>query len=86
MILWLAGKGRYGGLAIDSNGKALASRTEQKGRTYIQLLALSDKSINQGIDSYDAKLKRPSGIAVTDDDHVIVVDLGNNCIKKYRYW
>ncbi|KAJ8917723.1 hypothetical protein NQ315_005172, partial [Exocentrus adspersus] len=80
------GKGRYGGITIDSDNKILVSRTEQKGRTYIQLLSLTDNSLNQFIDSHDAKLKRPSGLATTNDYHVIVVDLGNNCIKKYRYW
>lgn len=80
------GKGRYGGISVDKDGRVLTSRTEQKGRTFIQLLCLNDKSINQSIDSHDAKLKRPSGVAVTNDNHVIVVDLGNNCIKKYRYW
>ncbi|CAH1119157.1 unnamed protein product [Phaedon cochleariae] len=80
------GKGRYGGIAVDSDNKVLLTRTEQKGRTYVQLLSLTENSLNQCIDSYEAKLKRPSGLAVTSDNHVIVVDLGNNCIKKYRYW
>ncbi|XP_018565603.1 tripartite motif-containing protein 2 isoform X2 [Anoplophora glabripennis] len=80
------GKGRYGGITIDPDSKILVSRTEQKGRTYVQLLSLTDSSLNQCIDSHDAKLKRPSGLATTNDHHVIVVDLGNNCIKKYRYW
>ncbi|KAJ8966960.1 hypothetical protein NQ314_003182 [Rhamnusium bicolor] len=79
-------KGRYGGITVDSESKILVSRTEQKGRTYVQLLSLADNSLNQCIDSHDAKLKRPSGLATTNDHHVIVVDLGNNCIKKYRYW
>lgn len=80
------GKGRYGGIAIDSDGKLLASRSEHKGKNYIQVLSLTDTNINNHIDSHDSKLKRPSGVAVTTGNHVIVVDLGNNCIKKYRYW
>lgn len=85
-VLFLIGRGRYGGIVIDSENRILASRTEQKGRNYIQLLSLTDKILNNIIDSHESKLKRPSGIAVTSDQHVIVVDLGNNCIKKYRYW
>lgn len=80
------GKGRYGGIVVDSEGRIVASRTEQKGRSYLQVLCSNDKTVNQYIDSYESKLKRPGGCAVTNDRHVIVVDLGNNCIKKYRYW
>lgn len=80
------GKGRYGGLVIDSESRILASRSEQKGRNYVQVVSLTDTNLNNMIDSQENKLKRPSGLAVTNDHHVIVVDLGNNCIKKYRYW
>ncbi|CAH1977055.1 unnamed protein product [Acanthoscelides obtectus] len=80
------GKGRYGGIVVDAENRVLLTRTEQKGRTYVQVLSLTDNSLNQCVDSHDAKLKRPSGLAVTQDNHVVVVDLGNNCVKKYRYW
>lgn len=80
------GKGRYGGIIVDGENRILASRSEQKGRNYLQVLSLTDKNINNTIDSHESKLKRPSGITVTSDNHVIVVDLGNNCVKKYRYW
>ncbi|XP_030755457.1 tripartite motif-containing protein 2-like isoform X3 [Sitophilus oryzae] len=80
------GKGRYGGIIVDQDNRIIASRTEQKGRTYLQVLSSNDKNVNQYVDSHDSKLKRPSGCAVTNDFHVVVVDLGNNCIKKYRYW
>lgn len=80
------GKGRYGGIAVDSENRILASRTEPKSKNYVQLLSLTDDDPPYTIDSHDSKLKRPSGVAVTHDNHVVVVDLGNNCIKKYRYW
>ncbi|CAH0554867.1 unnamed protein product [Brassicogethes aeneus] len=80
------GKGRYGGIVVDSDSKILASRTEQKGKAYVQLLSLTDNNLNNAIDSNENKLKRASGVAVTNDNHVIVVDLGNNCVKKYLYW
>lgn len=80
------GKGRYGGIAIDSKNRILTSRSEQKGKNYVQLFSITDANLNGFIDSHESKLKRPSGLAVTSDNHVIVVDLGNNCIKKYRYW
>lgn len=71
---------------MDGEGRIVASRTEPKGRTVLQVLSAQDAAVNQHIDSHDSKLKRPAGCAVTGDLHVIVVDLGNNCIKKYRYW
>ncbi|KAJ8968665.1 hypothetical protein NQ317_009741 [Molorchus minor] len=85
-VVYDEGKGRYGGITVDTDNKILVTRTEQKGRTYVQVLSLTDDTLNLCIDSHDAKLKRPSGLATTNDHHVIVVDLGNNCIKKYRYW
>lgn len=85
MLLNLLGKGRYGGIITDSENRILASRSEQKGRSYLQVLSVDDDYVNT-IDSNECKLKRPSGIAVTSDNHVIVVDLGNHCIKKYLYW
>ncbi|XP_046678995.1 tripartite motif-containing protein 3-like isoform X2 [Homalodisca vitripennis] len=79
------GKGRYGGVAVDAEGMIVASRSE-KGRNFVQVFRLSDGKLLSTIDSYEAKLKRPSGVAATNDRHLIVVDLGNDCIKKYRYW
>ncbi|RZF35364.1 hypothetical protein LSTR_LSTR012571 [Laodelphax striatellus] len=63
----------------------VASRAE-KGRNFIQVFQLCDGQLLSTVDSHDAKLKRPSGLATTADRHVIVVDLGNDCVKKYRYW
>ncbi|RZF35365.1 hypothetical protein LSTR_LSTR012572 [Laodelphax striatellus] len=79
------GRGRYGGVAVDQDGMLVASRAE-KGRNFIQVFQLCDGQLLSTVDSHDAKLKRPSGLATTADRHVIVVDLGNDCVKKYRYW
>nr|CAD7568850.1 unnamed protein product [Timema californicum] len=76
------GKGRYGGVVVDGNNRIIATRSE-KNRNYVQVLGLDDGSLVSTIDSHESKLKRPSGMAITSDRHVIVVDLGNNCIKKY---
>ncbi|KAK9718052.1 NHL repeat [Popillia japonica] len=69
------GKGRYGGVIVDTENRILASRSEQKGRNYLHILSRIDPNINNVIDSNESKLKRPSGIAVTSDNHVLVVDL-----------
>ncbi|XP_006613652.1 tripartite motif-containing protein 2-like isoform X1 [Apis dorsata] len=79
------GKGTYGGLAVDTEGRILGTRTD-KGRSIIQVLKLGGGNILTEIDSHSSKLRRPSGIAVLPDNHLVVVDLGNDCIKKYRYW
>ncbi|XP_039296682.1 tripartite motif-containing protein 3 [Nilaparvata lugens] len=79
------GRGRYGGVAVDQDGMLVASRSE-KGRNFIQVFQLSNGALLSVVDSHEAKLKRPSGLATTADRHVIVVDLGNDCVKKYRYW
>lgn len=76
-------KGQYGGLTVDPGGSILATRTE-KGKSFVQVMNSSGKPMFQ-IDSHDEKLKRPSGLATTTNHYVVVVDLGNNCIKKYRY-
>lgn len=79
------GRGTYGGLAVDAEGRILGTRTD-KGRSIIQVLKLGGGNILTEIDSHSSKLRRPSGIAVLPDNHLVVVDLGNDCIKKYRYW
>lgn len=79
------GKGRYGGIAVDADGKIVASRSD-KGRNIIQVLKLGGGAILTEIDSHSSKLRRPTGIAVLPNNHLVVVDLGNDCIKKYRYW
>jgi len=39
------------------------------------------------IDSHGCKLKRPTGLAVSnaEDNHCYVVDIGHDCVRKYRY-
>ncbi|XP_066995573.2 tripartite motif-containing protein 3 isoform X2 [Anabrus simplex] len=79
------GRGRYGGVVVDGHGHIVATRSE-KNRNYVQVLKFAGGTPVSIIDSHDSRLKRPSGMGVTADYHVIVVDLGNDCVKKYRYW
>ncbi|XP_071109855.1 tripartite motif-containing protein 2-like [Haliotis cracherodii] len=78
-----SGKGQYGGLTVDAGGYILATKTE-KGKSLIHVLNSSGK-LQFCIDSIEDKLKRPSGLATLPDFHVVVADLGNDCVKKYRY-
>ncbi|XP_069683722.1 tripartite motif-containing protein 3-like isoform X2 [Periplaneta americana] len=79
------GRGRYGGVVVDGDDRIVATRSE-KNRNYIQVLRFTGGTLISTIDSHDSRLKRPSGMAITSDHHIIVVDLGNDCVKKYRYW
>lgn len=79
-------KGRYSGLATDRKGFLLAARME-KAKSYVQVFNLSDGSIYSVIDSHGSKLKRPTGVATStkDTDHLYVVDIAHDCVRKYRY-
>jgi len=79
------GKGRYGGLVCDNHGFLLATRTE-KARSFIQVFKLDTGSLYSLIDSHGCKMKRPTGLAVMQDRHLVVVDIGNDCVRKYRYF
>ena len=78
-----AGRGQYGGVTIDVHGNYLATRSE-KGKSIVQVFN-SSRQLVFDVDSHDDKLKRPSGLTTTHDGHVYVVDLGNDCVKKYKY-
>lgn len=78
------GRGSYGGVATDGKGHLVATRVE-KTKSFIQVFEYNSGQLKFVINSSEAKLKRPSSIATTNEFHVIVVDLGNDCIKKYRY-
>jgi len=77
-------RGSYGGVACDQLGNVLASRTE-KSRHYVQVFSLDTGKLQFWIDSDGSRLRRPAGLACSDDGCVLVADLGNNCLKQYRY-
>ena len=53
----------------------------------LQVFRLSCGSLLSQIDSHGSRLKRPTGLAVggTGDGHCYVVDIGGECVRKYRY-
>ena len=76
--------GQYGGVTVDEHGNILATRSI-KGKCVIQVFN-SNYDWLFDIDSFDDKLKRPSGLAALPSAaHVIVADLGNDCVKLFRY-
>jgi len=79
-------RGRFCGVSVDRNGHLLAARME-KSKSYIQVFDLSDGSLLSVIDSHGCKLKRPTGLAVSnlEDSFCYVVDIGHDCVRKYRY-
>lgn len=83
------GKGRYGGLVCDDHGFLLATRTE-KARSFIQVFKLETGELYSTIDSHGCKMKRPTGLSVIRGEeevgHLVVVDIGHDCVRKYRYF
>ena len=63
----------------------------------LKVFNMSDGSLISVIDSHGSKLRRPTGVAVArsqggrddddddDDGHTFVVDIGGECVRKYRY-
>ena len=74
----------FGGACYDGAGKILATRLE-KGRCVVQVYDCVAKKVLFEVDSFHDRLKRPSGLSTMRGGYVFVVDLGNDCVKKYRY-
>jgi tripartite motif-containing protein 2/3 len=77
--------GRYCGVQVEGD-RVLAARTE-KGRAVVQVLSLASGELLSTIDSHGARLQRPTGLAVSRQapGAVFVVDIGHDCVRKYRY-
>ena len=50
-----------------------------------QVFSLDTGKLQFWIDSDGSRLRRPAGLACSQDGCVLAVDLGNNCLKQYRY-
>ncbi|XP_077289274.1 tripartite motif-containing protein 2-like isoform X2 [Arctopsyche grandis] len=78
------GKGCYGGVGVDSDGRIVVLRSE-KAHTRLSVIAL-----NSGIlltsSELSIRLRRPGAIAILPDCYVAVADLAGDCIRRYRYW
>jgi tripartite motif-containing protein 2/3 len=80
--------GRLCSLTYDSQSKqllALYTSLSSGGTPFIQVVDYPSGKAKFIIDSHDSKLMRPSCLA-TFGQHVIVTDLGDDCIKKYRIY
>jgi len=79
-------RGRFCGVSVDGKGHLLAARME-KTKSYIQVFDLAEGNLLSVIDSHGCKLKRPTGLAVStfEDNFCYVVDIGHDCVRKYRY-
>ena len=78
----VGGKGRFGGVVVDQDGLIIATRTE-KSRSCVQMFR--ENQLVATIDSFNSKLKRPSDLLLANRNNILVVDLGNDCLKQYRY-
>ncbi|CDW54464.1 tripartite motif containing protein 2 [Trichuris trichiura] len=73
-----------GGLAVDLEDKLVLATVTNRKSSCVMIFNYDGTVANQ-IDSFNSKLRRPSGICTVHDRCCLVADLGNNCIKKYRY-
>lgn len=82
-----AARGRYSGVAVDSRSGLLLAAKMEKTRSYIQVFNMAEGSLYSVIDSHGSKLKRPTGVVVSrrGDHAAYVVDIGHDCVRKYRY-
>ncbi|KAL3187125.1 hypothetical protein MRX96_026047 [Rhipicephalus microplus] len=78
------GKGRFGGICVDAQGIVLATRSD-RSKNNVLLFDRVGGQLTYTIESRSSRLGRPLGITTLPDGHAVVVDLGNDCIKKYRY-
>ncbi len=89
----LGGNSTVSGVTVDSEGRVISCATgvqlvdKQKLSASLVVVSGYKGEFLYAIDSYAAKLKRPSGVCLTgaDDCHILVADLGNNSVKKFRY-
>lgn len=70
---------------MDDNGLLVASRSE-RARHFIQVIDTINGVVLNTVDSHTSRLCRPAGVACSKENYVLVVDLGNDAVKKYRYW
>lgn len=80
--------GRLCAMTYDAPSKKLLVLYTSLSKTKAPFVQVVDYATGRHkfvIDSHDSKLIRPSSLA-TYGKHVIVSDLGNDCIKKYRFY
>lgn len=82
--LYFSGKGCYGGIGVDSDGRIVVLRSE-KAHTRLSVIALNS-GIQLTSSELSVRLRRPGAIAILPECYVAVADLAGDCIKKYRYW
>lgn len=75
-------------MTYDAHSKQLLvlyTSINSTGTPFIQIVDYHSGKAKFIIDSFDSKLIRPSCLA-TFGQNVIVTDLGNDCVKKYRFY
>lgn len=77
-------RGLFSGVCIDRDGYILATHSH-KQKSVIKVFEPNAVVSKFDIDSYDDKLYRPSGVVALPGARLLVVDLGNDCVKVFRY-
>lgn len=77
-------RGLFSGVCVDEDGYILATHSH-KQKSVVKVFEPQSNSSKFDIDSYDDKLYRPSGVVSLPGARLLVVDLGNDCVKVFRY-
>lgn len=78
------GKGRFGGVCVDAQGAVLATRSDRSKNNVLVFDQVGGR-VAFTVESRGSRLGRPLGVTALPSGHAVIVDLGNDCIKKYRY-
>lgn len=75
-----------GGMVVDRLGaRILLTITEHKRSAYCAVLGYKG-DVRFKIDSFGAKMRRPTGVCLTvDGENCLIADLGNHCVKQFRF-
>ncbi len=76
------GRSQFGGVACVSD-LVLATRVD-RAKPQVQVFSLDSGGHLFNID-FGSRLRRPTGLAATSDGVVVVTDLAENAVHKYRY-
>ncbi|CAD5115327.1 DgyrCDS4310 [Dimorphilus gyrociliatus] len=77
-------RGLFSGVCVDKDGYILATHSH-KQKSVVKVFEPESSSPKFDIDSFDDKLYRPSGVVALPGARLLVVDLGNDCLKVFRY-
>ena len=79
-------KGRYCGLTETEEGLIISARVDKSGGV-VKIFDQESGAETSVIDSWGHKLRRPTSVCagVKNSEFLYVVDIGSDCVRKYRF-